>query len=66
MLDTRIAVYLLFAALIAWGVMKSRKSSEYRFPSQVPGLPVFGNTFQIPKTQQGPWAKDLAEKHGEM
>ncbi|RMJ23696.1 Cytochrome P450 [Aspergillus sp. HF37] len=40
--------------------------TKYKLPPQVPGIPVFGNTFQIPALQQGPWAKDLAEKYGEM
>ncbi|KAI1623907.1 cytochrome P450 [Exophiala viscosa] len=39
---------------------------KYKLPPRVPGIPFFGNTFQIPPTQQGPWAKDLAEKYGEM
>ncbi|OQV00569.1 hypothetical protein CLAIMM_06049 [Cladophialophora immunda] len=42
------------------------KSRSYRLPPVVPGVPVFGNTFQIPALQQGPWAKKLAEKYGEM
>jgi len=39
---------------------------NYKLPPQVPGVPVLGNTFQIPPLQQGPWAKKLAEKYGEM
>lgn len=40
--------------------------SKYKLPVTVPGVPVFGNTFQIPASQQGPWAKQLAQKYGEM
>lgn len=41
-------------------------SSKYKLPPVVHGIPFFGNSFQIPATQQGPWAKDLAYKYGEM
>lgn len=42
------------------------RNAKYRLPPLVPGAPIFGNTFQIPLIQQGPWAKKLAEKYGEM
>ncbi|EXJ55055.1 uncharacterized protein A1O5_12794, partial [Cladophialophora psammophila CBS 110553] len=42
------------------------KSRSYRLPPVVLGVPVFSNTFQIPALQQGPWAKKLAEKYGEI
>jgi hypothetical protein len=38
----------------------------YKLPPLVPGIPIFGNALQVPSTQQGPWAKELAEKYGEM
>jgi hypothetical protein len=41
-------------------------TTKYKLPPLVPGIPVFGNSFQVPPTQQGPWAKELAEKYGEM
>lgn len=47
-------------------LQKARRSKKYKLPPQVPGVPLFGNTFQIPAIQQGPWAKKLAEKYGEM
>lgn len=49
----------VFMNSLAW-------SKKYKLPPRIPGIPVFGNTFQIPPIQQGPWAKDLADKHGEM
>lgn len=49
-----------------WLVNSSLQKRKYRLPPQVPGLPIFGNTFQIPSVQQGPWAKQFAEKYGEM
>lgn len=39
---------------------------KYKLPITVPGVPIVGNTFQIPALQQGPWAKRLAEQYGEM
>lgn len=39
---------------------------QYRFPPIVPGLPIVGNAFQIPKTDQGPYLQKLGEKYGEM
>ena len=47
-------------------VLTARKSWKYKLPPMVPGIPFFGNSFQIPEKQQGPWAKQLAEKYGEM
>jgi hypothetical protein len=63
--------YLSFAvAALAIAIIKFIgdyiKSSKYKLPPRVPGPPILGNTFQIPSKQQGPWAKELAEKYGEM
>lgn len=70
---TNIALYLysLLAAvtlyLVQNVVREKIRMSKYKLPPRIPGgLPVIGNTFQMPPTQQGPWAKDLAEKYGEM
>lgn len=41
-------------------------NKTYKFPAKVPGVPFFGNTFQMPLGHQGPWAKKQAEKYGEM
>lgn len=49
-----------------WLLRKTRRDKKYKLPPRVPGVPIFGNTFQIPALQQGPWAKGLAEKYGEM
>jgi hypothetical protein len=47
-------------------ITKKLRATKYKLPPQVPGLPIFGNTFQVPATQQGPWAKKLAKTYGEM
>ncbi|KAH7347962.1 cytochrome P450 [Pyrenochaeta sp. MPI-SDFR-AT-0127] len=42
-------------------------NQKYRLPPVISGgLPLFGNMFQVPPVQQGPWAKQLAEKYGEI
>lgn len=57
---------LLILSVIGLYVRSYLTSSKYKLPPVVPGIPIFGNSFQVPATQQGPWAKDLAKKYGEM
>jgi hypothetical protein len=45
---------------------KHKWNKTYKLPPGPKGLPYFGNMFQIPSYHQGPWAKQLAEKYGEM
>ncbi|KAF8855770.1 cytochrome P450 [Acephala macrosclerotiorum] len=39
---------------------------KYKLPPRLPGLPIVGNTFQIPPFQGGLWASEQAKKMGEM
>lgn len=41
---------------------------KYRFPPIVPGLPIVGNSLQLPTRVglQGPYLAKLADKYGEM
>lgn len=41
---------------------------KYRFPPIVPGLPIIGNSLQLPTRVglQGPYLAKLAERYGEM
>ncbi|KAL1896135.1 hypothetical protein Sste5346_004877 [Sporothrix stenoceras] len=57
---------LVIALLGTWLFRRVQYKRKYKLPAKVPGIPLFGNTFQIPLIQQGPWAKKLAEKYGEM
>ncbi|KAK5320481.1 hypothetical protein LTR93_006693 [Exophiala xenobiotica] len=57
------ALALFVSQQLIVGIIWNRK---YKLPPRVPGIPFFGNTFQIPASQQGSWAKALAEKFGEM
>ena len=56
----------LILSVIGLYVRSYLSSSKYKLPPVVPGIPIFGNSFQVPATQQGPWAKELANKYGEM
>ena len=62
--------YGVCAALLLFVVQKVIArwvcQSKYKLPPRIPGLPILGNALQIPSTQQGPWAKQQAEKYGEM
>ncbi|PNS21541.1 Phenylacetate 2-hydroxylase [Sphaceloma murrayae] len=59
-------------AIVSWialSVIRSKvKARKYNMPNRVKGIPIFGNTFQIPVDTcgQAVWATELAKKHGEM
>ncbi|RDL31768.1 Cytochrome P450 [Venustampulla echinocandica] len=42
------------------------QSKKYKLPPRIPGLPIFGNTFQLPPMDQGLWGIEQAKKYGEM
>ncbi|PNS18823.1 3-hydroxyphenylacetate 6-hydroxylase [Sphaceloma murrayae] len=66
LLDWRAAAGFVILALAAGYIQNLRWQSKYKLPPRVPGVPIFGNSFQVPPKQQGPWAKKLAEQYGEM
>lgn len=49
-------------------VLDYQHEKKYRFPPIVPGLPIVGNSLQLPTRVglQGPYLAKLAEKYGEM
>lgn len=61
---------LIGLGLVAWAVWAASTSflhqSKYILPNPIPGVPFFGNSFQMPLEGQGPFATKLAEKTGEM
>lgn len=59
-----VAIFLIVRRL----VHDYQYEKKYRFPPIVPGLPVVGNSLQLPTRVglQGPYLARLAEKHGEM
>lgn len=50
----------------AWTMKEKAKARKYRLPPRIPGVPVFGNTFQLPPLKQGQWGIEMAKKYGEM
>ncbi|KAH8659246.1 cytochrome P450 [Tricladium varicosporioides] len=57
----------LVAILIVQKVVANyRWHKKYKLPNPVPGIPIFGNTFQLPPMQQGTWGQEMTKKYGEM
>ncbi len=61
----------LFFALVVLAIVQRIVSNhlykkKYKFPPRIPGLPIVGNTFQLPGNQQGQWGVQMARKYGEM
>jgi len=62
-----VPLLLVGAAWASWLLFEDvNVRRKYRFPPIVPGLPLVGNIFQMPKSDQGPYLKRLGEKYGEM
>jgi hypothetical protein len=60
------SVAAVLVLIVANLLRRYQHGKKYRLPVRVPGIPIFGNSFQLPPTQQGPWAKEKAEQYGEM
>lgn len=63
--------FLTLAALsiifvLGWKINANVKARKYKLPPRVPGIPIFGNTFQLPPLKQGLWGIETAKKYGEM
>ena len=61
-----IATTTIVVLVFTWIVQRVRFNQKYKLPPTIPGIPFFGNSFQLPPLQQGPWAKEMAAKYGEM
>jgi hypothetical protein len=68
--SSSVATTLFFTVLflvIAQRIVSSHLyNKKYKFPPRIPGLPIVGNTFQLPGNQQGQWGIVQARKYGEM
>jgi hypothetical protein len=70
--STSTIILAVAAATLLWMlhliISSAIRRRQYKLPAQVPGIPIFGNSFQMPLTQveQAPWAQKLAQKYGEM
>ena len=64
------AYYLALATLLLIAayriVAQYRFNARYKFPPSIPGLPLIGNTHQIPPLNQGLWGQRMARQYGEM
>lgn len=58
---------LAVVALIIFKTLLSRHQfkSKYKFPPAIPGLPIIGNTLDVP-FPAGVWGHEMAKKYGEM
>jgi hypothetical protein len=56
----------LVVLIAAWKIQQNVKARKYKLPPRIPGVPVFGNTFQLPPLKQGVWGIEMARKYGEM
>jgi hypothetical protein len=65
-----VATTIFFAVVVLAIVQKIVSThlynKKYKFPPRIPGLPIVGNTFQLPLSQQGQWGIVQAKKYGEM
>ena len=65
-----VATTLFFAVVVLVIVQRAVSNhlynKKYKFPPKIPGLPIVGNTFQLPGNQQGQWGVQMARKYGEM
>lgn len=61
-----LAVLSTLVLLAVWTVMSHVKARRYKLPPRIPGVPIFGNTFQLPPLKQGVWAMEMAKQYGEM
>ena len=52
--------------IAVWQVNRYVQARRYKLPPRIPGLPIFGNTFQLPPLKQGVWAMEMAQQYGEM
>jgi hypothetical protein len=61
-------VFLVVVALLVVqrAVSNHLYKKKYKFPPRIPGLPIVGNTFQLPGNQQGQWGVQMAREYGEM
>ncbi|PNP74826.1 hypothetical protein FNYG_11840 [Fusarium nygamai] len=55
---------ITFIALLVAG--RAGRNGKYNYPNPIPGIPFFGNSFQVPFEAQGPWMTEVAKKAGEM
>lgn len=61
-----LAILVFVALAVGWRVKETVRARKYKLPPKIPGIPIFGNTFQLPPLKQGQWGIQMARKYGEM
>jgi hypothetical protein len=65
-LSAPILIGCIVSLVLRWLFQSWQFNRKYTLPVQIPGVPFLGNALQMPAEMQGPWAKAMAEKYGEM
>ena len=60
------ALVLIVVGLLIRRFRDYQFNKKYKLPPRIPGIPVFGNTLQLPPLKQGVWGIEMAKKYGEM
>ncbi|TVY82299.1 Cytochrome P450 monooxygenase patI [Lachnellula suecica] len=63
---SRVALAVLAIILVQRIVSNYLWNKKYKLPPRIPGIPILGNTFQVPPRAGGLWAREKAQEYGEM
>jgi hypothetical protein len=63
---TTVLLVVVALLVVQRAVSSHLYKKKYKFPPRIPGLPIVGNTFQLPGNQQGQWGVQMAREYGEM
>jgi len=61
-----LALGIIAAFFLNYAISKHQFNKKYRYPNIVPGLPILGNSLQVPFPAAGMWGVETAKKYGEM
>lgn len=62
---TNAIIYIALFWLLSYVIKRIRFHRNYKFPNELPGWPLLGNTLQVPYPA-GVWSWEKAKKYGEM
>ena len=63
---TYVSVLAVIGLLLYLAISQHLFNRKYKLPVRIPGIPIFGNTFQLPPLKQGVWGVEMAKQYGEM
>lgn len=64
--SSKIVLAVLAIIIVQRVVSNYLWNKKYKLPPRVPGIPLLGNTFQVPPMGQGLWGQEVSKKYGEM